>query len=73
MRAVPTTGQVVTIDISRDGGATYSPITTFTTTSASSGSYAGVVTGPATTQGRIRVTPTNPAVTDISNVNFRIQ
>ena len=68
------TGQVVNIDISRDGGATYSPITTFTTTSATSGSYAWVVTGPATTQGRVRVTwATNPAVTDISNVNFRIQ
>ena len=68
------TGQVVSIDISRDGGATYSPITTFTTTSATSGSSAWVVTGPATTQGRVRVTwTTNPTVTDISNVNFRIQ
>jgi hypothetical protein len=67
-------GQVVTIEISRDGGATFSPITTFTTTSASSGSYPWVVTGPATTQGRVRVTWVgNPAVTDISNVNFRIQ
>jgi hypothetical protein len=68
------TGQVVSIEISRDGGATYSPITTFTTTSATSGSYAWVVTGPATTQGRVRVTwTTNPAVTDLSNVNFRMQ
>ncbi len=67
-------GQVVSIEISRDGGATYSPITTFTTTSATSGSSAWVVTGPATTQGRVRVTwTTNPTVTDISNVNFRIQ
>jgi hypothetical protein len=68
------TGQVVTIDISRDGGVTYSPITSFTTTSATSGSYAWVVTGPATTQGRVRVTWTaDPAVTDTSNVNFRIR
>jgi hypothetical protein len=68
------TGQVVSINISRDGGATYSPITAFTTTSATSGSYAWVVTGPTTTQGRVRVTwTTDPAVTDASNVNFRIR
>jgi hypothetical protein len=64
----------VAIDVSRDGGATFSPITTFTTTSDTSGSYSWVVTGPATTQARIRVTWTaNAAVTDLSNVNFRIQ
>jgi hypothetical protein len=67
-------GQNVAIDVSRDGGATYSPITTFTTTSATSGSYSWVVTGPATIQARIRVTWTaNATVTDVSNVNFRIQ
>jgi hypothetical protein len=67
-------GQAVAIDVSRDGGATFSPITTLTTLSATSGSYAWVVTGPATTQGRIRVTwTTDPAVGDVSNVNFRIQ
>ena len=67
-------GQAVAIELSRDGGATYAPIATFTTTSTTSGSYPWVVTGPATTQGRVRVTWTaNPAVTDIGNVNFRIQ
>jgi hypothetical protein len=68
------TGEAVAIELSRDGGVTYAPITTFTTTSASSGSYPWVVTGPATSQARIRVTWTaNPAVADASNVNFRIQ
>ena len=67
-------GQAVNIEVSRDGGATFSPITTFTTTSATSGSFSWVVTGPATTQARIRVTwTTNPGVTDVSNVNFQIQ
>ena len=67
-------GQAVNIEVSRDGGATFSPITTFTTTSATSGSFSWVVTGPATTQARIRVTwTTNPGVTDMSNVNFQIQ
>lgn len=68
------TGQAVLIELSRDGGVTYAPLTTFTTTSATSGSWSWLVTGLATTQGRVRVTwTTDPAVTDISNVNFRIQ
>ncbi len=67
------TGQAVAIEVSRDGGASYAPITTFTTTSATSGSYPWVVTGPATTTARVRVTWLAGAATDISNVNFRIQ
>jgi hypothetical protein len=68
------TGQAVTIEVSRDGAATFAPITTFTTTSATSGSYPWTVTGPATTTARVRVTwIAAPTVTDISNVNFRIQ
>jgi hypothetical protein len=68
------TGQVVSIDLSRDGGATYSPITTFTTTSATSGTFSWVVTAPATNQARIRVGwSSNPAISDASDVNFTIQ
>ena len=68
------TGQVVNIDLSRNGGGTYSAITAFTTTSTTSGSFAWTVTGPATTQGRVRVTwSAVPATTDASDVNFRIQ
>ena len=38
------------------------------------GRYSWIVTGPATTQARVRVTWTqDAAVTDASNVNFRIQ
>jgi hypothetical protein len=68
------TGQVMNIDVSRDGGATFGPITTFTTTSATAGTVPWVVTGPVTTQARVRVTwSTNPAANDMSNVNFTIQ
>jgi hypothetical protein len=66
-------GQAVNVDLSRDGGANYSPITVLTTTSASTGTYSWKVTGPPTTQARVRVTSaTNPAATDMSDVNFTI-
>jgi Developmentally Regulated MAPK Interacting Protein./FG-GAP repeat. len=66
-------GQSINIELSRDGGATWSPITTFTTTSATSGSYAWAVFAPATAQGRVRVTwASDGAVTDIGDVNFTI-
>ncbi len=67
-------GQVVLLELSRDGGVTFAPITSFTTTSATSGTFAWTVTGPPTTQARVRATwSTNSAVTDHSDVNFRIQ
>src|SRR5207253_657537 len=50
------TGQSVNIDVSRDGGSTWGPVTVFTTTAATTGSYSWVVSGPVTTQARIRVT-----------------
>ncbi len=66
-------GQSMNIELSRDGGATWSPITTFTTTSATSGSYAWTVSAPATAQGRVRVTwASDGAVTDIGDINFTI-
>jgi hypothetical protein len=66
-------GRTANIDVSRDGGATWSLVTTFTTTSATSGTYPWVVSGPPTIQARIRVSWTvDPSVTDSSNVNFTI-
>jgi len=66
-------GQQVNIDVSRDGGSTWSLITVFTTTSATTGSYPWVVTGPATTRARIRVSSVaNPLVADMSDVDFTI-
>jgi hypothetical protein len=66
-------GQTVNIDVSRDGGATWGPVTTFTTTSATSGTYPWAVSGPPTKQARIRVSwMVDPSVTDSSDVNFTI-
>jgi hypothetical protein len=65
----------VAIELSRDGGAMWSTIAAAVANSANaSGSVSWVVTGPATTAARIRVTSlSNGAVQDVSNVNFRIQ
>jgi hypothetical protein len=63
-------GQPMTVDISRDGGSTWAPIGSLTTSSATSGSLPWTVTGPATSQARIRVS--SGAVSDLSNVNFTI-
>lgn len=66
-------GQNATIELSRDGGATWSWITTLTTTSKTSGAYSWTVSGPPTTHAKIRVTSVaNPLVTDTSNVEFTI-
>jgi hypothetical protein len=66
-------GQAFAIEISRDGGETWSPITTFTSTSAASGSYGWRVSGPATSQARIRVRwSADATVADLSDVNFTI-
>ena len=66
-------GQPVIIEVSRDGGGSWSPVASSNTTAATSGTYAWTVTGPPTTQARIRVSSANtPTVTDISNVNFSI-
>ena len=66
-------GQTVNIDISRDGGASWSLITTVTAASATSGGFSWTVTGPATTQALIRATwASSTLVTDTSDVNFTI-
>jgi len=66
-------GQTVDIDISRDGGASWSLIGTVTTASATSGGFSWTVSGPATTQARIRATwVSSTLVTDTSDVNFTV-
>jgi hypothetical protein len=65
----------VTIEVSRDGGSTWSVLAAnISNTGGTSGTFGWTVTGPATTLGRIRVTwVRDGTVLDISNVNFRIQ
>jgi hypothetical protein len=64
----------VEIAISRDGGATWTTFASLLPTSNTSGSFLWPVEGPATTTARIRMRwEANPAISDMSNVNFRIQ
>ncbi len=66
-------GQLVNLAVSRDGGSTWSPIATSTTTGTSE-TVGWSVTGPATTSARIRVSwASDPSVNDVSDVNFKIQ
>ncbi len=69
-----TAGATFRVELSRDGGTTYELLAaSVPNATATSGSYNWTVTGPATTQGRMRVTWTvNGRVTDISNSNFTI-
>jgi len=61
----------VKIELSRNGGASWSPIATNT---PNDGTQTWIVTGPATAQARIRVTSlTDPTVSDASNGNAAIQ
>jgi hypothetical protein len=65
--------ETVSIDISRDGGATWTNLTPAATNAATGGTYSWVVTGPATTTARVRVSWTvNGSVQSVSG-NFRIQ
>jgi uncharacterized repeat protein (TIGR03803 family) len=63
------------IELSRDGGATYSEVLADAApaTSAAAGKFAWRVTAPVTNQARVRVTWLNgPAAVDASNANFVI-
>ena len=63
----------VKVEISRDGGATFSVIAASTKNGSGSGTFNWTVTGPATTQARIRVTSvSDPSISDVSNVNATI-
>jgi VCBS repeat-containing protein len=60
----------VRIDLSRDGGSTW---TTIIPSTPNDGSESWIVTGPATTQARIRIVSlANPAVWDMSDRPFAI-
>ena len=63
------------IEVSRNGGFSWSVIAAAAPSGgASTGSYAWVVTGPASTTARIRVTWNgNTSVNDTSDVSFRIR
>ncbi len=68
------TSQTVNIDVSRDGGTTWTSVAAnVANATATTGTFSWVVSGPATTQARIRVSASaNPAISDTSNVNFTI-
>ena len=68
------TGAQFKIEVSRNSGSTWSLLTAAAPSGgATSGSYNWTVTAPRTTTARIRVTWTaNTAVSDTSNVNFKI-
>jgi hypothetical protein len=65
----------VKIEISRNGGTTWSLINASAqNSSASTGTYNWMVSGPATTTARVRVTwTTNTGVRDASNGNFVVR
>lgn len=63
----------MSIELSRDGGTTWELLAgSVASSAATSGTFAWLVTGPATTQGRVRVTWLNGSASDVGNVNFRI-
>jgi hypothetical protein len=64
----------VNVEISRNGGTSWTTIASNVgNTGTTSGTFSWVVTGPATTTARIRVTwVANGSVQDSSDVNFRI-
>ncbi len=66
-------GQTINLDVSGDGGDTWSPIGSVVTTSTTSGSYTWIVGGPVTTRARVRASwAADPGVADMSDVNFAI-
>jgi hypothetical protein len=68
------TTATVKLEISRDGGSSWSEIAaSVQNSSATGGSFNWTVTGPATTRARVRATWTQGAyATDTSNANFTI-
>jgi len=65
-------GQSIAFEVSRDSGSTWTPVGVATST-ATGANLSWTVTGPPTTQARIRATWTaNPSLSDMSNVNFTI-
>ncbi len=67
-------GELVDLDVSRDGGANWTPIATgVANTSGSAGSFAWTVSGPESATMRIRVRWSADALSnDVSNVDFAV-
>ena len=67
--------EAVRIELSRDAGTTWEPIAdTVTNSAAATGTFSWLVTGPATSQARVRVTwIADGALQDVSDVSFRIR
>ena len=65
---------VMAVELSRDGGTTWEAVATVANTGNTTGVVTWIVTGPATTAARTRVSwITNGAVQDASTVNFTIR
>jgi uncharacterized repeat protein (TIGR03803 family)/VCBS repeat-containing protein len=65
-------GQSIAFDVSRDGGSTWTPVGV-ATSSATTANLSWTVTGPPTTQARIRATwISNPGTSDVNDANFTI-
>ena len=67
--------ETVDIEVSRDGGATWEVVASGQANATNtSGTFDWLVSGPATTTARVRVTWSGGmAVTDLSNADFRIR
>ncbi len=66
-------GQAVDLELTRDGGTSWEPVASVTTGTSLTTTYGWLVSGPPSTQARIRARWTsNPVVVDESNVNFTI-
>jgi uncharacterized repeat protein (TIGR01451 family) len=65
----------VNVEVSRDGGGTWTSVVSGTpNTGGATGYYDWVVSGPPTTEGRIRVSwADDTSVSDVSNVDFTIR
>jgi chitodextrinase len=67
------TKKYVRIEVSRDGGASYSVIAaSVKNTASSSGTYAWTVTGPNSSAALIRISSTDGAASDVSDQPFTI-
>jgi uncharacterized repeat protein (TIGR03803 family) len=67
------TGSTVRVEVSRDGGTTWTTIASSVTNGgATTGSYNWTVTSPVTGRARIRVQFTDGAAADTSNTDFTI-
>ena len=65
-------GTQVRIEVSRNGGTTYTVVAAAVTNSATSGVFNWTVTGPNTTTALIRVSATAGGTFDVSDAPFRI-